>query len=107
MSLTRFRVRRELTEGASIIAGPAEFDAGIKVEFGVVQFMFATNPDGKIPGNPYSLTIRPDQFKAVAQSMMHADSSEAIKAFGAALEAGIPESRDVWFPGIDDSIPYD
>jgi hypothetical protein len=34
--------------------------------------------------------------------MMHAHSSEAIKAFGAALETGIPESRDVWIPGIED-----
>jgi pyruvate/2-oxoglutarate dehydrogenase complex dihydrolipoamide dehydrogenase (E3) component len=106
--LMMFKVRRELPEGASPFAHPAEFEAGMKVEFGVVQFGFATNPNGKKPGknqSPFKLTIVPNQFKAVAQAMMHADSSEAIKAFGAALENGIPESREVWVPGIDDVDP--
>jgi len=37
----------------------------------------------------------------MAEAMMRANPTEAIKAFGAALEAGIPEPRKVWFPGID------
>jgi hypothetical protein len=47
----------------------------------------------------------PHHFRGLAQAMMHANSTEAIKAFGAALAAGIPEPREVWHPGIDDVGP--
>jgi hypothetical protein len=96
------KVRREQDKAQSPFAPVAEFDAGMKVEFGVIQIVFSTNPGSKKSGSTYTSTIRPNHFRALAQAMMYANSSEAIKAFGTALEAGIPEIREVWCPGIDD-----
>lgn len=34
----------------------------------------------------------------VAQAMMHANTEEAIKAFGAALHSGLPKPTKHWLP---------
>ena len=42
----------------------------------------------------YTGTIRPENFAELAKAMMSADHEAAIKAFGAALAAGIPAPPD-------------
>jgi hypothetical protein len=51
----------------------------------------------------FQIGILPDSFADLAQAMMHTDPEAAIKAFGAALQEGIPEpvERDkAWTPGL-------
>jgi hypothetical protein len=88
-------------EGARL-SGPRKMidKARIRVEFGAVGLIFTSNPSG-INDSLFELYVHPDSFKDMAEAMMRANASEAIKAFGAALEAGIPEPREVWYPGID------
>jgi hypothetical protein len=74
--------------------------ARISVEDGLVGLTFTSNPEGANDSR-FQASVAPDSFRDMAEAMMRANPTEAIKAFGAALEAGIPEPRKVWFPGID------
>jgi hypothetical protein len=42
----------------------------------------------------HEIRIEPDCFAALAQAMMYANPEEAIKAFGRALQSGIPNNTD-------------
>jgi hypothetical protein len=100
--MRRISVLREQSKAVSSFAPTANFKAGLKVDFGAIQIIFADNPTGKNQ-SIFTLTLQPEHhFKALAQAMVYANASEAIKAFGAVLEAGIPESREVWVPDMDD-----
>jgi hypothetical protein len=63
--------------------------ASVVALWGTVRLAFVT-PRGT--GNSYyRLVVNPEDFVTLAQAMLHADPEEAIKAFGAALQEGIPE----------------
>jgi hypothetical protein len=77
--------------------GSIEQRMGTKLDAGrpyamqrLVIISFTTNPKGEKPSN-FQVTILPENFEMLAQAMMHADSEAAIKAFGTALQEGIPE----------------
>jgi hypothetical protein len=66
----------------------------------VVIIGFRTNPKGEKPSD-FDVSIVPENFKMLAQAMMHADSEAAIKAFGTALQDGISEPIEpgmTWVP---------
>lgn len=88
-------------EGARLTGRSRQIDkARIRVEFGAVGLIFTSNPNGT-NDSLFELYVQTDSFRDMAEAMMQANPTEAIKAFGAALEAGIPELREVWYPGID------
>lgn len=101
MPMPPILVRREQEKAASPFAPTPRFEARVRVEFGEIELVFST---GDKNVSRFTVPIEPHHFRTLAQAMMHANSTEAIKAFGAALEAGIPAAREVWFPGIDDVI---
>jgi hypothetical protein len=75
-------------------------DAGLWVEHYAV-IVGLSDPRGT-GDSVYKAKIRPSSFAALAQAMMHAAPEEAIKAFGAALQAGTPEPVPFgksWVPG--------
>lgn len=102
MPMPPILVRREQEKAMSPFAPTPEFEARVRVEFGEVELIFST---GDKNVSRFTVPINPHHFGVLARAMMHANSTEAIKAFGAALAAGIPEPREVWFPGIDDVDP--
>jgi hypothetical protein len=68
----------------------------------VVIIGFRTNPKGEKPSD-FDVSILSENFGMLARTMMHADPEAAIKAFGAALQEGIPgpiETGDTWVPGM-------
>lgn len=54
-----------------------------------VLIKFDTNPDGQ-RGSNFRINVGQDEFNDLAQYMMRADLTAAIKAFGFALQ-GLPE----------------
>lgn len=70
--------------------------AAISAEYGCVKLRF-NEPRG-FGLSVFTSTIGTDSFTKVARAMLHANPEEAIKAFGAALQEGIPEKRDRWTP---------
>jgi hypothetical protein len=48
----------------------------------------------KTTQSAFTILIEQNSFAEVAQSMMKADASEAMKAFGAALQIGLPQPTD-------------
>jgi hypothetical protein len=88
-------------EGARSLGASKVIDkARIRVEFGAVGLVFTSNPKGA-KDSRFELYVSPSSFRDMAEAMMQANATEAIKAFGAALESGIPEPCEVWYPGID------
>jgi hypothetical protein len=72
--------------------------ANIGVEYGLIELIFKDERGfGK---SQFQVSIKPESFAVIARAMMHANSEEAIKAFGAALQAGIPEETRVWVPSM-------
>jgi len=82
------QVQREQRESENVEAW-RDYDAALEPWDQYVLIKFTTNPDGQ-KGNIFRVTIGRDEFKELAQAMMHADPSAAIKAFGAAMQA-VPE----------------
>ena len=74
--------------------------ARIRVEQGLLELVFTSNADGSNDSR-FQISVHSASFSDLAEAMMRANPTEAIKAFGAALEPGIPVPRKVWFPGID------
>jgi len=93
----RFLVTRDPESACGWTINQKEYSAGISVWREVISLTFCTNQGG-LRKSIFRVCIDPDNFRVVAQAMMHANSAEAIKAFGAALEAGIPEPQEVWIP---------
>jgi hypothetical protein len=56
-------------------------DCCVGVQFGMVHFGFNTVQ------SRFSVLVEPESFAEVAMAMMKADAPEAIKAFGAAMQA--------------------
>ena len=76
-------------------------DARLRAEMGVVTLGYSRNMNGRDKTH-YSVIVGPDDFANLALAMMNANPQAAIKAFGAALQAGPTKNREVWYPGIDD-----
>jgi hypothetical protein len=80
MSIT---ARRESDQrpGTSGYGAEITNNAGLRVERGMMAIRFSPEP------STFVVLISPDSFKDIAQAMMRADHGEAIKAFGAAMQA--------------------
>ena len=46
----------------------------------------------------YDLSVDSGSFEILAQAMIHANRDAAIKAFGVALQADVPEPLAEWYP---------
>jgi hypothetical protein len=73
--------------------------AAAYVEYGVATISF-TEPRGTGTSR-YWVRLDPASFGDVVQAMMHANAEEAIKAFAASLQDGIPAPKDIWHQGMD------
>jgi hypothetical protein len=45
--------------------------------------------------------IEPEYFAVIAQATMQTDPEAAMGAFGAALQAGTPEHKEVWVSALN------
>jgi hypothetical protein len=63
------------------------------VEYGAVTVSFDT------PVSGFDLRIHPGSFHAIIQAMMNAEPEETLRAFGAVLQAGVPEAKAHWYQG--------
>jgi hypothetical protein len=68
---------REITDNATVAL---QFDTMVGIFFSTEQSSF-------------SVLIKPESFKALAELMMEASANEAIKAFGVAIQAGIEKPQ--------------
>jgi hypothetical protein len=66
-----------------------DFEASLQEWAGHVLIAFSTNPDGP-KGSAYNVTIAPNEFGKMAQMMVRANPTAAIRAFGTAMQE-IPE----------------
>src|SRR3954464_9762268 len=73
---------------STVFPGKKLGEANIRVEYGGVELVFAA--ERGYGDSHYDLRIHPASFEELAHAMMQADPNAAIKAFGAALQAGIP-----------------
>jgi hypothetical protein len=74
---------------------------GICVEYGQLRLSFSE--ERGYGRSLFQIGVRPDSFADLAQAMMHANREAAIKAFGTALQNGIPEPTEgdtIWTPEV-------
>ena len=73
--------------------------AGVAAQHGNMEIGFTTpRGTGK---SCYNLIVEPEDFTKLARAMLQANPEEAIKAFGTALQEGIPEparNGKYWIP---------
>jgi hypothetical protein len=89
-------------EGASSESGLAILEVGRLHAYRNFVVLSHSEPRG-YGESCHEIRIDADSFADLAQTMMHANPEATIKAFGCALQAGIPDSipaDKVWYPDV-------